>query len=208
MDDTKVTQARGAFSLSCRVQTNIQARPETLWGLLTDAQGFPSWNSAVTAIDGQIDEGQKIKVHAPGTKRTFTPKVSGVKTNRRMMWIGGVPGLFKGLRTFELVPRDDGSTDFIMRERFSGLMMPLAKRSMPDFGPVFRQYADDLKRAGEQRAAERRAGEQRAAEQRAAEQRKADELAAERKIEEDAAAQRAAQERAAAQDDDEQAQAV
>jgi hypothetical protein len=193
MDDTKITQAGSAFSMSCRVQANIKAKPETLWGLLTDAKGFPSWNSTVTGIDGQIREGEKIRVHAPGTERTFTPRVSGVKTNRRMMWIGGLPGLFRGLRTFELIPRDNGSTDFVMRERFSGLMLPLAKRSMPDFGPVFRQYADDLKRAGEQRDADQRADEQRAAEQRAAEQR--------------AAEQRAAEQRAAEQDDDEQAQA-
>ncbi len=190
MDDTTITQTSAAFSLTCRVQANIRAKPETLWGLLTDAQGFPSWNSTVTGIDGQIREGQKIKVHAPGTERTFTPTVSGVKTNRRMMWTGGMPGLFKGLRTFELVPRDDGSTDFVMRERFSGLMLPLAKRSLPDFGPVFRQYADDLKRAGEQHDAEQRAAQQQAAEQQAAEQRAA-------------AAQRAAE-----HDDDQQAQAV
>ena len=36
-----------------------------------------------------------------------------------------------------------------MKERFAGLMLPLAKRSMPDFGPVFTHYANDLKREAE-----------------------------------------------------------
>ena len=57
--------------------------------------------------------------------------------------------MFTGVRTFELKPRSDGSTNFVMEERFSGLMLPLVKGSMPDFGPVFEQYASDLKRAAE-----------------------------------------------------------
>ena len=36
-----------------------------------------------------------------------------------------------------------------MKERFAGLMLPLAKRSLPDFGLVFTHYADDLKREAE-----------------------------------------------------------
>jgi hypothetical protein len=30
--------------------------------------------------------------------------------------------------------------------RFSGLMLPLIKGSLPDFGPVFKSYANDLQR--------------------------------------------------------------
>jgi hypothetical protein len=54
--------------------------------------------------------------------------------------------MFKGVRTFELRSRPDGSTDFIMSERFAGLMLPFVKGAMPDFGPVFEAYANDLKR--------------------------------------------------------------
>jgi hypothetical protein len=36
-----------------------------------------------------------------------------------------------------------------MEERFFGLMLPLVKGSMPDFGPVFAQWAIDLKRESE-----------------------------------------------------------
>ena len=66
---------------------------------------------------------------------------------------GGFSPVFKGVRTFELRPRNDGSTDFAMRERFSGLMLPLIKRSLPDFGPVFERYANDLKHEAERAAA-------------------------------------------------------
>jgi hypothetical protein len=66
-----------------------------------------------------------------------------------MIWTGGFAPLFKGVRTFELKPRDDGSTDFVMQERLSGLMLPLVKSSCPDFGVVFARYAGDLKNAAE-----------------------------------------------------------
>jgi hypothetical protein len=36
-----------------------------------------------------------------------------------------------------------------MKERFSGLMLPLVKGSLPDFGPVFERHANDLKREAE-----------------------------------------------------------
>jgi hypothetical protein len=36
-----------------------------------------------------------------------------------------------------------------MKEEFSGVMLPMIKGSLPDFAPVFEQYAEDLRRAAE-----------------------------------------------------------
>jgi hypothetical protein len=149
MNVPKISQTRSTFSLVCGVEVNIRASPQTVWGLLTDAKGFPRWNSTVTGIDGQIAEGEKLTLHVPGTSRTFTPTVSGVVPNERMIWSGGFAPMFKGVRMFNLRSRTDGSTDFTMEERFSGLMLPLVKGSLPDFGPVFERYASDLKREAE-----------------------------------------------------------
>ena len=149
MQDPQTTETRGAFSLACRVEVNISAKPERLWNLLSDAKNFPRWNSTVTAIEGEIREGERIRVRVPGSGRTFTPKVSGVVPCERMTWTGGVAPLFQGVRTFELNARADGSTDFVMEERFSGLMLPLVKGSLPDFQPIFERYASDLKREAE-----------------------------------------------------------
>jgi hypothetical protein len=38
-----------------------------------------------------------------------------------------------------------------MREVLGGLMLPMIRRSLPDFGPPFEKYAADLKRAAELR---------------------------------------------------------
>jgi len=144
-----ITQSRGVFSMTCGVALNIRAPAAAIWRLLTDANGFPRWNSTVSRVDGQIREGERLRLHVPGTDRTFTPRVSGVVPNERMIWTGGFSPVFKGVRTFELRTRGDGSTDFMMKERFSGLMLPFVKGSMPDFGPVFERYANDLKHEAE-----------------------------------------------------------
>ena len=151
MNEPTITKTRSTFSLSCRVDVNIGARAAVVWHLLTDAQRFPTWNSTVTGIEGQIREGERLRLHVPGTTRTFTPKVSDVMPNERMTWSDGVAPLFRGVRTFSLRPRDDGSTDFTMEEQFSGVVFALVKGSLPDFGPIFERYASDLKREAERR---------------------------------------------------------
>jgi hypothetical protein len=152
MMDPRVTQSHGSFSTACGVEVNIRARPDGIWRLLTDAKGFPRWNSTVSGIEGEIREGARLRLHVPGTDRTFSPKVSGVVPGERMTWTGGFAPLFKGVRTFALKPRNDGSIDFTMEERFSGLLLPFLKGSMPDFGPVFERFAKDLKHEAERQA--------------------------------------------------------
>jgi len=144
--EPRVTQTRHVFSLACSVEVNICAAGQTIWRILTDASGFPRWNSTIIRIDGEIRDGERLRLHVPGTDRTFTPRVSGVVANERMIWSGGVAPIFKGVRTFVLRPRADGSTDFAMEERFSGLLLPIIKGSLPDFRPVFTSFACDLKR--------------------------------------------------------------
>lgn len=144
-----ITQAGGVFWLLCRVEVGIQSPASGIWKLLTDAKNFPRWNSTVTAIEGEIRDGGRIRVHVPGTERTFRPTISDFLADARMTWTGGFAPLFKGVRTFQLTPQPGGSTTFVMQERFSGLMLPLVKRALPDFGPVFERYASDLKREAE-----------------------------------------------------------
>lgn len=153
MKELKITKSAGAFSLACRVEAEIHATPATVWAILTDAKNFPRWNSTVTAIEGEIREGGQLRVHVPGTTRTFAPKVTDVVASERMTWTGGFAPLFKGVRTFTLRRTNEGSTNFAMEERFSGLMLPLVKKSLPDFGPIFERYASDLQREAEGRNA-------------------------------------------------------
>jgi hypothetical protein len=69
-----------------------------------------------------------------------------------MEWSDGMAPMFKGVRTFTLTKSASGDTEFKMVEVFSGLMLPLIKGSLPDFGPAFETYAADLKKAAERSA--------------------------------------------------------
>jgi hypothetical protein len=149
MKDPRFTQASSAFVMTCIVEVNIQADAQVVWSLLTDAKGFARWNSTVTQIEGEIREGERIRLHVPGTSRTFTPTVSGVVPAQRMIWSDGFNPVFKGVRTFELKPGPEGSTDFSMREHFSSFVFALVKGKLPDFRPIFETYAGDLKREAE-----------------------------------------------------------
>lgn len=128
----------------------IKAPPAAIWALLTDAPGFPRWNSTVERVDGRIALGEKVTVHvkmAPG--RAFPVTVSELVPNARMVWRGGMPfGLFTGTRTYVLEP-EAAEVVFRMREAFTGLMAPLITKSIPDLQPSFDRFAADLKAAAE-----------------------------------------------------------
>jgi hypothetical protein len=148
--DPKATKTATTFRMDCAVAITIQAPPERIWALLTNAADFPRWNSTVTRIGGTIAEGEKLALEVPAAPgRTFKPKVTALEPGRRMVWSDGMAPMFKGVRTFKLVPQPDGSTHFTMEEVFSGIMLPLIKGSLPDFAPSFEAYAADLKREAE-----------------------------------------------------------
>ncbi len=147
--DGKAEKNATTFRMECRVTINVKAPASKIWALLTKASDFPRWNSTVTSIEGDIALGQKLKIKVPISERTFSPKVTELEPEKRMVWSDGAAPMFKGVRTFTLRPAADGSTEFEMAEVFSGLMLPMIKGSLPDFGPPFEAYAADLKREAE-----------------------------------------------------------
>ncbi|HWR87651.1 MAG TPA: SRPBCC domain-containing protein [Acidiferrobacterales bacterium] len=125
----------------------IQAAPEAIWRVLTDAPAYPQWNTTVTRIDGAMALGQKLTVHAKATPgRAFPVKVVAMDAPTRMIWCSGMPlGLFKGERMFELRPKSGSSVEFTMREDYSGWLAPLITKSIPDLQPAFDEFAACLK---------------------------------------------------------------
>ena len=139
------------MTMSYSVRRTINARPDRVWALLTDAASYPDWNTAVVSLRGRIGLGEKIKlVSVVDPKRTFTLKVAELDAPRRMVWASAMPlGLFKGVRTYELRPNADGGTEFSIEEVFSGPMAPMITKAIPDLTPSFEQWADGLKKAAE-----------------------------------------------------------
>jgi hypothetical protein len=131
--------------------STISAKPEAIWAILTDGVGYARWDSGVERVEGRIAPGEMIKVFVkvnPG--RAFPIKVTEFVPAERMVWSGGMPlGLFKGVRTYTLSPEGNGTTKFNMREEYTGPMLPMIWRSIPDLGPSFTQFANGLKQRAE-----------------------------------------------------------
>ena len=131
--------------------TTIAAAPETIWAILTNASAYPEWDPGVERIEGQIAPGEKITAYtklSPG--RAFPVTVTAFEPSRKMIWASGMPlGLFKGERTFTLAPQSQGTTTFTLREEFSGPLLPLIGRSIPNMTATFEQFAAGLKSRAE-----------------------------------------------------------
>jgi uncharacterized protein YndB with AHSA1/START domain len=147
MDEPHIVKTHGLFGNTCRVDVTIRATPERVWQILTDTGGYPRWNTRIDSVEGDIREGGRVKFHLRGTDRVFTSKVSDVVPNERMSWVGGAAPVFRDVRNFTLTRRPDGTTDFSMEERFSGLMVSLLEGA--DLTPIFERYANELKREAE-----------------------------------------------------------
>jgi hypothetical protein len=133
--------------------TTINASPETIWDILTDAEGYPKWDPNMVRLEGTIAPGQKLKAYTTlDPNRAFPAKVTTFEPDKKMVWSSGLPlGLFKGERTFTITPNGDGSVEFKSREEFTGLLLPIFGRAMPDLTPTFRSFVAGLKKEAESR---------------------------------------------------------
>jgi uncharacterized protein YndB with AHSA1/START domain len=127
-------------------RAEIAAPPEAVWSVLVDGAAWPTWDSGVDGVDGRIAQGEKITIRSkanPG--RAFPVKVTAFEPGRRLEFSGGMPlGLFRGVRTYTLAPVGAG-TRFHMREEYTGPLLGLIWRSMPDLQPSFDRFAAGLK---------------------------------------------------------------
>lgn len=132
-------------------RSNIKAKPEKVWQVLINGERYPEWDSGIDRFDGRIAPGATVKLYVkvnPG--RAFPLKVTELSSNRRMVFSGGMPlGLFRGVRTYTLEPDAAGGTDFHMREEYTGPLLGMIWKSIPDRGPSFQQFAGGLKAEAE-----------------------------------------------------------
>ncbi len=134
-----------------RSEVTIDASSDTVWAVLADGEKWIEWDPTLDRIEGTIADGEKIKVFSklsPG--RAFPVTVTEFVPGRKMTWTGGIPlGLFKGVRTFRIRPDTATSTRFAVEEVFSGPLLPLLGRSLPDMTEPFEQLTRGLKERAE-----------------------------------------------------------
>ena len=133
------------FSRETEVAIDIRAPVETIWSLLTSAANYPSWNSTVLSIAGEIALGSKIALRSTlDPKRTFKLTVREFQPPLRLVW-----GDAMGRRSYVLTPKGEGIVTFTMHEKIGGPLFPLFARMIPSFDESFDQFAADLKKKAE-----------------------------------------------------------
>ena len=130
--------------------TTIHASPEVIWKILTDASGYPEWDMAMDHIEGKLAPGETVKFFTKLSPQAFPVRVTAFEPDRKLVLTGGMPlGLFKSERTHTLTPGRDGQTTFRTEEIFSGLLLPVFGRTIPDLTENFRAFAAALKARAE-----------------------------------------------------------
>jgi hypothetical protein len=130
---------------------DINATPEKVWQILTDAPSYPKWDPGMLRLEGKVAPGEKITAYTKVMPdRAFPVTVSTFEPGKRMVWESGMPlGLFKGVRTFTIDSLGGGKVRLTTREEFSGLLLPLIGRTLPDLNKTFQEFSAGLKRYAE-----------------------------------------------------------
>ncbi len=140
----KAHTTKSTFSRETIVEADIRASAEKIWGILTNLNGYASWNSTVLSIEGEVSIGGTIRlVSKLDPKRTFKLKVKEIEPNSRLVW--GDP---MGKRTYVLT-ENSGVTHFTMSEKIGGPIFPLFANKIPSFDESFETFTNDLKMEAE-----------------------------------------------------------
>lgn len=143
--DGKASTVKKTFSRTTSVSITIHADVSTIWKLLTNAADFPRWNSTVLSLEGEIKEGEKVKlVSYLDPERTFKIKIKEMNPEKGMIW-----GDAMGTRVFTLTKMGEGKVLFDMTEKIGSFMFPLFANKIPSFDESFEKYAADLKKEAE-----------------------------------------------------------
>ncbi len=120
-----------------KTEITINASPSRIWKILMEFDRYPGWNPFIKSITGQPIKGSKIsaRLEPPDASgMTIKPKILEVKKEEEFRWLGHlvVPGLFDGEHVFELIDNKNGTTTFIQREIFKGILITLFKKLLDD----------------------------------------------------------------------------
>ena len=118
------------MALEIKTEIIINAPVTDVWNVLTDFKSYPDWNPFIKSLVGDVVVGQKIKVEI--LEMVFNPKILAYENASNLKWIGsiGFRGIFDGTHSFELHPNADGTTTFIQKEVFKGILVPFFKQKL------------------------------------------------------------------------------
>ena len=140
---------------------DINAPGDRVWQVLTDLDGYHSWNPFLTSASGSVVPGSTITISAKLGNHTFTfhPRISIVEPGKKLTWVGRLLSseFFQGEHEFDVIEIDQSHTRLIQSEHFKGMLVAaLWGRFSPAILQGFHAMNDALKRRCEQIVATQR----------------------------------------------------
>lgn len=117
-----------------RTEIEIQASPENVWQTLIDLDKWTEWNPFIYRAIGKAQVGEKVDilVRSPSSEMTLHCMVIKVEPNKELCWRYhvGLSALFQGEHSFIIESLDANKVNFVDRERFNGLLVPLQAKDI------------------------------------------------------------------------------
>lgn len=112
----------------------INATADKVWSELTNFEAYSEWNPFIIRASGDAQVGEILDLTMKNGKKEmgFTPQVQISQADQEFQWLGkGLGGLFKGQHYFRL-SENEGKTQLIHGENFSGLLAPMIFNMVKD----------------------------------------------------------------------------
>lgn len=118
------------LSASLATSITIDAPPEAVWRVLTDLDGYGSWNPYYPRAEGDLAEGAGITLHAvlPGGRTGVgRVRIRTVRPQEELRWTSHLflPGIMDADHRFRLAAAGPGRTRFEQDETLRGLLVPV-----------------------------------------------------------------------------------
>ena len=108
--------------LTIAVSVSVTAEPSAVWEVLTRFDAYPEWSRAISRIEGKPAPGSRLHAWlAQGTPfaREMEGQIVDVDQPLRLVWEGGVPGVFFDRHSFEIATNQPAGTCVTSSESFS-----------------------------------------------------------------------------------------
>ena len=147
---------RRLFARDVSAQSEIRADKEHVWAALIDFDHYPEWNRFTTRVESDLNVGSPVKLHVDMPDRSAsirTEWINLVEPGETLCWgmHMGLPWLLCANRWQILTTLENGHTEYLTVDKFSGLLTPIV---MLFYGkPMqkgFQAVADGLKEWVEQ----------------------------------------------------------
>ncbi len=117
-------------------QIEINASPQKVWNVLMDFDAHEDWNPFIQSIEGDVTEGDVIKVTIKppsGKPMQFEPVVLRFNEPKEFRWKGKLffIGVFDGEHYFK-IDSLGGKSVFTHGEQFSGVLVPFLRGVIAD----------------------------------------------------------------------------